>query len=629
MFGGLLRLRERRLAWRLIGQLAATVAVAAIPVAAVVLGLQYRDGLRYTEQSFAEIENSQLESLAQAVWVDDRDYLALSLAGLVRLPHFRFAEVRNEQGMVLASAGTAGEREALVRSFPLVREFRGDPLRIGELTVSASLRDLRAAMLHDMAFGLLFVAVVVVVFGFAVYGLVDRRITRQVEALARRARSLANYGLEHRRESLSTPRQAAPPDELGDLVRSFDEMQSSLEEAHGSLLTSEQRYRSLFDGLPVSAWEEDFSPIKARIDALRGEVDDFAAYLAAHPEFVQEAASQVRVLAVNDAAVDLHRAGDREALLQGITQTFTLSSLAAFREELLAIWEGRNRLTAEATVKTFDGNLRDVLVYWRVAAGHEATLDRIIVSLLDITDRRRAEDRLARTVVELTVSNRELQEFARIVAHDLREPVRSIVSYAQLFARQRANRDARETEEIVETVVSAAKHLDAVVRALSDYTDISAHAQQAFRTVDTAQAAARAIAALRPEVEAAGATVEIGPLPLVSGNEGWLADLFGHLFLNALKFRSPERPLRIVVTAQRDGGIWEFAVADTGIGIDPAYAEKVFGLFKRLNPNQGQAGTGAGLAICRRIVEHHGGRIWVEAAAGGGCVFRFTLQAIR
>lgn len=627
MFGGLLRLRERRLAWRLIGQLAATVAVAAIPVAAIVLGLQYRDGLRHTEENFAQIEKSQLESVAQAVWVDDRDYLALSLAGIVRLPNFQFAEVRNERGMVLASAGTPDERGAMTRSFPLVHEFRGEPLRIGELTVSASLRALRAGMLHDMAFGLLFVAVVVVVFGFAAYGLVDRRITRQVEALAGRARSLANYGLEHRKERLPTPRQAPPPDELGDLVRSFDEMQSSLEEAHGSLLASEHRYRSLFDGLPVSAWEEDFSAVKTAINALQGDVDDFAAYLAAHPEFVQEAAGRVRVLAVNEAAVDLHRAGNKEALLQGIAQTFTPSSFAAFREELLAIRDGRTGLAAEATVKTFDGDLRDVIVYWRVAVGHEATMDRVVVSLLDITDRRRAEDRLARTVVELTVSNRELQEFSRIVAHDLREPVRSIVSYAQLFARQCSHQDAGEAKEIVETVVSAAKHLDAVVRALSDYTDISAHAQQAFRPVDSAQAAARAIAALRPEVEAAGATVEIGPLPRVSGNEKWLADLFGHLFLNALKFRSPERPLRIVATAQRNGGIWEFAVADTGIGIDPAYAEQVFGLFKRLAPNQDPGGTGAGLAICRRIVEHHGGRIWVESAAGGGCVFRFTLQA--
>jgi signal transduction histidine kinase len=625
MFERLRKLRERRLAWRLIGYLGIAVLSIVVPLTTLVATLQYHEARHDLEENFSRIAQSQSGNLAQAAWVNDRDYLELAVSGIVRLAYFEFAEVRDDKGAVLASAGERPDAKGITHTYRLEYVFRGKPMDIGSLTISASLGELRRAMARDMGFGLLTVAGIVLAVGVAIYGIVDRRITRQVEALAARARSLGDRGLQE--PAASAPVAALPPspDELGELVRSFDAMQSSLAEAHGRLLASERRYRSLFASLPVSAWEEDFSAVKARLDALRGEVRDFPAHLEANPRFVREAARLVRVLAVNDATVDLHRADSAGMLLNGIAQTFTPSSLAAFREELVAIWEGRTSLAAEATVKTLDGETRDVLVYWRAVSGHEATYDRIIVSLLDVTDRRRAEKRLARTVEELTLSNRELQEFARITAHDLREPVRSIVSYAQLFGTRYVPPGDADGQEIVGTVVAAAKHLDAVVRALSDYTGISAHAQT-FGPVDAGQAASRAAASLRREIEAAGATVEIGPLPVVSGNEKWLTQLFGHLLDNALEFRSAERPPRIAVNAEPRGEAWLFSVTDNGIGIDPAYAEQVFALFKRLEPNR-KPGTGVSLAICRRIVEHHGGRIWVEPAAGGGSVFRFTLRA--
>ncbi|HEX5391950.1 MAG TPA: ATP-binding protein [Rhodocyclaceae bacterium] len=227
--------------------------------------------------------------------------------------------------------------------------------------------------------------------------LVNKRLNYLVEVFRRFA--LGNYA--------TRAQVMGGGDEIATLMNGFNGLAQRLEEAMANFRESEQRYRLVFENSPVSIWEEDFSRVKALFDALRQQgVSDFDAYIDQHPEMVGQCADQVRIVAVNRAALDLHAAKNETDLVAGLANTFTPESFATFRQELRCLWNGVTEMLSDAVVKTLAGEPRHVTVYFSVCPGYEETLSKVIVSLVDITERKRTEDALRFSSERLQLATR-------------------------------------------------------------------------------------------------------------------------------------------------------------------------------------------------------------------------------
>ena len=248
----------------------------------------------------------------------------------------------------------------------------------------------------------------------------------------------------------------------------------------------------------------------------------------------------------------------------------------------------------------------------------------------DVTEQKRLQrelsrshERLERQAVELSSSNADLEQFAYVASHDLAEPLRMVSSYVALLARDYEGRLDDKADKYIHYAVDGAERMHRLIEGLLEYSRVGNHDGE-FVDVDCGGVVEEAIQSLSRSISEAGAEVSAGPLPHVYGSPGQLARVFQNLISNALKYRS-ERPTRIGVSAAEDDAHWRFSVRDNGIGIEPRHAERIFLIFQRLHGREQYPGTGLGLAISKRIVEGHGGRIWVEPAGDGGSAFQFTL----
>jgi PAS domain S-box-containing protein len=234
-----------------------------------------------------------------------------------------------------------------------------------------------------------------------------------------------------------------------------------------------------------------------------------------------------------------------------------------------------------------------------------------------------ANDELERQAQELMRSNAELQQFAYVASHDLQEPLRMISSYTQLLQRRYGERFEPEAKEFMAFVVDGATRMKQLIEDILAYSRVGTRARE-FKPTQCESALKKALINLRGSIEASGASITHDPLPQVEADEVQLVQLFQNLIGNALKFQSAEPPC-IHVSAVAQPGAWEIGVRDNGIGIDPQYFERIFMVFQRLHSKGEYPGTGIGLAICKKVVDRHGGRIRVESEPGKGSTFYFTL----
>ena len=252
----------------------------------------------------------------------------------------------------------------------------------------------------------------------------------------------------------------------------------------------------------------------------------------------------------------------------------------------------------------------------------------------DITERKHAEEELRRAhadlerkATELQRSNSELEQFAYVASHDLQEPLRMVSSYTQLVLRRYGERLDGDAKEFMAYVVDGAARMKQLIEDLLAYSRVGTRGKE-FKPVAVEAAVRRAINNLRAAIEETGASITYDALPTVDADDVQLAQLFQNLMGNALKFRSQSVP-RIHVSSKETEAEWEFAVADNGIGIEPQYFERIFMVFQQLHTKGEFPGTGIGLAICKKVVERHGGRIWVISRPGEGSAFHFTLPKQR
>ena len=285
---------------------------------------------------------------------------------------------------------------------------------------------------------------------------------------------------------------------------------------------------------------------------------------------------------------------------------------------------GQNPPTEQKFI-TLDGRIidADVISSRVMLNGRPAVLS----ILRDVTLEHQAAAERDRLVGGLQRSNDDLQQFAYIASHDLQEPLRNVASYVQLLGKRYQGRLDSDADEFIAYAVDGAKRMQEMITDLLDYSRLQVEGEESVPT-DSRKVVDRVLSDLSAHISDCDALVELGALPVVLCREHELGRIFLNLVGNALKYRRQDVPPRIQILARLSDRVWTFSVSDNGIGISPEYRDKVFSLFTRLHSRRSYGGTGIGLAICRKLIQHNGGQIWVEESSAGGCCFKFTLAAV-
>ena len=279
----------------------------------------------------------------------------------------------------------------------------------------------------------------------------------------------------------------------------------------------------------------------------------------------------------------------------------------------------------ELTARRKDGTEFPIEIMLSPLENAEGTL--VTAAIRDITARKAAEADLLNKVQELNRSNEELGQFAYIASHDLQEPLRMVASYTQLLSRRYKGKLDSDADEFIAFAVDGAGRMQRLIQDLLSYSRVSSKGQDLLE-ISSEDAFQQALVNLRGAIADSGALVTHDPLPAVLADEIQLTQLFQNLVGNAIKYQSPGIPRVHVSATRNDGKKWIFSVKDNGLGIAPEYFDRIFGMFQRLHKREEFAGTGIGLAICKKIVERHGGNISVESEPGKGSTFSFALTAL-
>lgn len=407
-------------------------------------------------------------------------------------------------------------------------------------------------------------------------------------------------------------------------------------------LTAYRSEAHLFRGYDLGAVDFLFKPIVPEI--LRSKVSAFVELARSADLLRQQAATLARaeerfrmLLEAAPDAMLIAREDGTIILVNSRTEELFLSSrknlLGKNLKELVPEWTRAGQATG-IEMRAVSGAFREFPA--EVTSSPLRTDDGVLVIVVirDVTERRMIEDKIrqlnfdleqrvtARTA-ELVRSNGALREFAWAASHDLQEPLRGIVVHSQLLERS-SDSLQDEQKELLKHIIEGGRRMDGLLRSLRQYMQVADTKDHQLLSTTATDCIALAIEHLQPLISSSGATIEIGNLPKVVAVPVLLTQVFQNLLANALKYRGGSAPL-IQVSADRHGDRWIFSVKDNGIGVDPRYHERIFGVFKRLNHSM--EGTGIGLAICKSAVEHWGGRIWIESQLGRGSTFYFSARA--
>lgn len=379
-------------------------------------------------------------------------------------------------------------------------------------------------------------------------------------------------------------------DEIGALAATLNTLLDTVQRREADLALSRAHYQTLYDRAPVG-----YATLAADDARLLDVNRAFLATLGADDDLIGR------------RLTDLSLDGDTMRRVDDLLQR--LRGGGVVRDEEIAL-QGADGAEVHLSL-SMDIDASETSPVVRVAA-------------LDVSERKRAERQLLQTLDALTRSHAELEEFARIAAHDLREPSRLVVSYVQLLERRVTGKLAGEDLEYLHYLGQSARLIYNMVQDVLDFSRAGTH-DIPFNWIDCGKIVDNVLQSLQDTVSATDAAVTVDPLPVVYGSQLELPRVFDHLVRNAVKFRAPDRQPHVRISAAVLPGEWRFAVSDNGIGIEPEYFEQIFGVFRRLHGRDSYPGTGIGLAICKRVVEHHKGRIWVESRPGEGSIFYFTI----
>ncbi len=243
--------------------------------------------------------------------------------------------------------------------------------------------------------------------------------------------------------------------------------------------------------------------------------------------------------------------------------------------------------------------------------------------LLQIRERERVEETLKQTMAEFARSNSELELFAYVASHDLQEPLRMVTSFTQLLEKRYKNKLDKDADEFIEFILDGATRMQSMINDLLQYSRVGTRGKP-FKLTDFESVFGQSLVNLKIAIDENNAIITHDPLPILMADSTQMIEVFQNLISNAIKFRSKESP-QVHVSALKKRNEWVFSVRDNGIGIAPEFFDKLFIIFQRLHSRSEYPGTGIGLAVCKKIVERHGGKIWVESEPGKGSTFYFSI----
>jgi two-component system CheB/CheR fusion protein len=381
-------------------------------------------------------------------------------------------------------------------------------------------------------------------------------------------------------------------------LRRFNlELEEEVTKQTANLQISEDKYKTLFYKSPLPKWIYDEKTL--------------------------------RFLEVNDAAVRMYGYSQQEFLSMTIADIrppedvdSLMADIAESRKEPEAVRNGQWRHIKQ------NGEVIEVQVNGH-SIEYEGRKARM-VAIIDVTERRRHETQLqalnadlGKRAEELATSNGELERFAYIASHDLQEPLRMVSSFLQLLQKKYGGHLDAKADQYIHYAVDGAERMKALIMDLLEYSRVGT-GKDGFGWVNTEIVLGEVCDVFREKIISARATIDVAPLPTVWGDKVQLTQLFQNLLSNALKYHSEQRPM-IRMRAEEQSCCWKFSIEDNGIGIDPQFFDKIFIIFQRLHNKNDYSGTGIGLAICKKIVERHGGKIWVESMPEKGSLFYFTI----
>ena len=303
----------------------------------------------------------------------------------------------------------------------------------------------------------------------------------------------------------------------------------------------------------------------------------------------------------------------QEELVALVTSIFMLAGVLSIAPLFRTIKE------AEAALRRSRDELEGLVVQ-RTEELREANAHLAV----ELEERRQAEYRLAQYASDLSRSNAELEQFAYVASHDLQEPLRMVASFTQLLAKRYRDKLDQDAADFINFAVDGATRMQTLINDLLAYSRVGTRGKP-FRPTDSEAVFQMAVHNLTETITQNNAVISHDPLPTISGDEVQLIQLFQNLIGNAVKFHGRRKP-QVHISAKRQDAEWVFAIRDNGIGMESDQQERIFSIFQRLHHRSEYPGTGIGLAICKKIVERHGGRIWVESEVGQGSTFYFTVK---
>ena len=283
------------------------------------------------------------------------------------------------------------------------------------------------------------------------------------------------------------------------------------------------------------------------------------------------------------------------------------------------VWDG------ELTHTKSNGEKVIVLSRWALQKDENENPEGFLEINTNITERKKAEERLKDTIMELERSNEELRSFAYITSHDLQEPLRTMASYAQLLERRYKGKLDKDADEFIEFMVSGASRMKEMIQGLLDYSRVGTRGEE-FKEFNANEALNHAILTLNSSIEDNNAEITHDSLPVIYGDKNQISRVFQNLIGNAIKFRKQDEPPKIHISAKKTDNEYVFSVSDNSIGIEQGYIDQIFEVFKRLHTIDEYEGAGIGLAIVKRIIDRHGGHVWTESECGKGSTFYFTVS---